>query len=292
MTYAMKRVYSSNSYQPQRGGSAGGSRFAGAQVTKWLLIALVVLFLADILGMGDSGRRLMPHFALGGGVLHEVWRWLTYPFVNLDIGSWLFTLITFFVFGRMAEQGIGSRRFAVMLIITTLVGAAVYAVMSSNSVTPLTGASGLSMAVLVVLAMMYPEQKVQLLIPPVPVKLKTLVFCLIGFLVVMAIAQRADPAVSLAHLSGVGVSFLCMKNLHWLDLGKELGAKKPVKRSAPKKRVARKEVKRGMKARTTLNMSVSKREAEVNRILDKVSAEGIGNLTEDERELLKFASKK
>jgi len=289
----MKQVYPSNSYRPQRG--AGGSRFAGAQVTKWLLIALVVSFLVDIVGVGASDGRLMAHFSLEGGVLHEVWRWVTYPFVNHKIGSlgsWLFTLVAFFVFGRLAEQGIGSRKFAVMLIITTLVGAAVYAMMSSSSVTHLTGASGLAMAVLVAMAMMYPEQKVQLLIPPVPVKLKTLVFGLIGLLVVMAIAQRADPAVSLAHLSGVGVSFLSMKNLHWLDLGKELGAKKPVKRSAPKKRVARKEVKRGMKARTTLNMSVSKRETEVNRILDKVSAEGIGNLTEDERELLKFASKK
>ena len=288
----MKRVNTSNSYRSLGGGGAGGPRFAGAQVTKWLLIAVVVLFLVDILEKGDSAGRLMPYFDLDNSVLHEVWRWVTYPFVNLDIGSLLFTLITFFVFGRLVEQGIGSRRFAVMLIITTLVGAVVYAVMSASSLTPLTGASGLSMAVLVAVAMTYPEQKVQLLIPPVPVKLKTLVFVLIGLLVVMAIAQRADPAVSLAHLSGVGVSFLCMKNQHWLNIGDNLGSKKPVKRSASKKRVARQSGKSGMKARTVLNMSVSKREAEVNRILDKVSAEGIGNLTEDERELLKFASKK
>jgi hypothetical protein len=209
----------------------------------------------------------------------------------------LFTLIAFFVFGKLAEQMIGSRRFAVMLVFTTLVGAAVYALMSASSVSPLTGASGLAMAVLVAVAMIYPDQQVQLLIPPVPVKLKTLVFVLIGLMIVMAIAQRADPAVSLAHLSGVAVGFLCMKNQHWLDLGEKFGKKKSVRRPSRmlnKKRVAKKEAKpkRGMKARTTLNMSVSKREAEVNRILDKVSEEGIGNLTEEEREILKFASKK
>jgi membrane associated rhomboid family serine protease len=279
------------------GMGGGGSRFAGAPVTKWILIALVVLFLVDVIGMGDNVGRLMRYFALGGGVLHEVWRWVTYPLVNLQIGSWLFTLVAFFVFGKLAEQMIGSRRFAVMLVFTTVVGAAVYAVMSKSSVMPLTGASGLAMAVLVAVAMIYPEQKVQLLIPPVPVKLKTLVFALIGLMVVLAIAQRADPAVALAHLSGVGVSFLCMKNQHWLDLGGNLGNKKIVSRPtkrAKKKRAFRKDVKpkSGMKARTTLNMSVSKREAEVNRILDKVSEEGIGNLTEEEREILKFASKK
>jgi membrane associated rhomboid family serine protease len=280
------------------GMGGGGSRFAGAPVTKWMLIALVVLFLVDVVGMGDNVGRLMRYFALGGGVLHEVWRWMTYPLVNLQIGSWLFTLVAFFVFGKLAEQMIGSRRFAVMLVFTTLVGAGVYAVMSASSLSPLTGASGLAMAVLVAVAMISPEQQVQLLIPPVPVKLKTLVFALIGLMVVLAIAQRADPAVALAHLSGVGVSFLCMKNQHWLDLGGNLGNKKPVRRTtkmAKKKRAFRKDAKkpkRGMKARTTLNMSVSKREAEVNRILDKVSEEGIGNLTEEEREILKFASKK
>lgn len=286
----MKQVYSSNSYRPPRPqSSGGGSRFAGAAVTKYLLIALLVLFLVDVFGMGNNVGEgmLMPYFALGGGVLHEVWRWVTYPLVNVQIGSWLFSLVIFFVFGVMAEQRLGSRRFAVMLIFTTLVGAAVYAVMSGSSGSPLTGASGLALAVLVAMAMMYPEQQVRLLIPPVTVKLLTMVSVLIGLMVVMAIAQRADPAVSLAHLSGVGVSFLCMKNLHWLDIGGKSG-----KKSSSKMHMAKKVKSAGMKARTELNMSVSKREAEVDRILEKVSAEGIGNLTDEEREILKFASKK
>ncbi len=265
------------------------SRFAAAPVTKWMLIILGVSFLVDIVGMGDSFGRLKPHFAIGNGVLHEIWRWVTYPLIDFNIGSWLFSMITFFVFGKLAEPAIGSRRFSMLLIYTTLIGAVVYSVMSSTSLTPLTGATGLSMAVLVAVAMMYPDQTVQLLIPPVPMKLKTLVIGLIGFLVVMAIVQRADPAETLAHLSGVGVSFLCMKNLKWLDLG----GKKKSKQSAKRKKAAQKSVKRGsgMKPRTILNMSVSKREAEVDRILEKVSAEGIGNLTDEEKEMLKFASK-
>ncbi len=52
-----------------------------------MLVALVVLFLVDIVGMGNSSGRLIPYFALGDGVLHEVWRWVTYPFVNLKIAA-------------------------------------------------------------------------------------------------------------------------------------------------------------------------------------------------------------
>lgn len=286
----MRKVNSSNSYLRQSAG--GGSRFAGAAVTKYLLIALVVLFLVDIIGKGNSAGRLILYVAMGDGVMHEAWRWVLYPFVDLKIGSWLFALIILFVFGGMVEQRIGSRRFAVMLIFTTLVGAAVYSVMSKSSLSPLTGASGLALAVLVSMAIMYPEQQVRLMIPPIPLKLITLVAILIGLMVVMAIAQRADPAVSLAHLSGVGVSFLCMKNLHWLDIFGKSGIKKPANLSSAQKNPVKKKPEVGMKPRTTLNMKVSKREEEVNRILEKVSAEGIGNLTEEEREILKFASKK
>jgi membrane associated rhomboid family serine protease len=286
----MRNENPSNTYQPKR--TRGSSRFAGAAVTKYLLIALAALFLVDILGMGEKSGRLMPYFALGDGVLHEVWRWLLYPFVDIKIGSWLFSLVIFFVFGGMVEQRVGSRRFTVMSIITTLVGASVYALMHGSSLFPLTGASGLALAVLVSMAMMFPEQQVRLMIPPISLKLKTLVTFMIGLMVVMAIAQRADPAISLAHLSGAGVSFLCMKNLHWLDIFKNLREKKTVRSSTRQKNSVKKRHQAGMKPRTNLNMSVSKLEAEVNRILDKVSAEGIGNLTEEEREILKFVSKK
>ena len=43
-----------------------------------------------------------------------------------------------------------------------------------------------------------------------------------------------------------------------------------------------------MRPRTVVNI----KETEVDKILDKVSREGIGNLTDEEREILKFASKK
>ncbi len=285
----MKKVYRSGSYGSFGG---GGSRFGGASVSKWMLVILVVVFLVDVIGRGSSEGRLSVYFSMKRGDLLEIWRWGSYPLVNVNLGDWLFTLIAFFVFGPMAERSLGSRRFGVMLVMTTLVGAIVYALLSSGSVVPLSGAGGLAMALLVVVALRYPDQKVRLLLPPVTLSLKTLGYGLIGLLVVMSIAQRADPAESLAHLSGVGVGFLCLKNLSWLDVGVGSIGKKGVGSDVGVQK--RKVAKTGgrMRARTELNMKVSKSEAEVNRILDKVSEEGIGNLSDDEREILKFASKK
>lgn len=270
--------------------------FAGAPVTKWLLIVLAVFFLIDVSGRSSASLGYVsPYLALDSSVFFQVWRWVTYPLVNLNMGEWLFSVIVLFSFGKLLEPALGSRRYAVLLAFTTLVGAFVYGVMIATSQLPLTGASGLAIAILVAVALLYPEQEVQLMIPPMPLKVKNLVMGLIGVMVVLAIAQRADPASTLAQLSAIGVSFLCMKNKHWLDIG----TKKSVRKSTPtrselpssKKKVP-KEKPRGMKARTILNMEDSKREAEINIILEKVSAEGIGALTEDEREILKFASKK
>ena len=293
----MKSVYSSHSFDGKPPGK--GIRFVGAPVTKWLLIVLSVFLVIDVSGRNiDQGRigYLLPYLALEGGLLHQVWRWITYPFVSLNMGEWLFSMITLFVFGKFTEQALGSRRFTVLLGFTTCIGAVVYAMMSSigGGQSILTGVNGFAIATLVAMAILHPEQVVQLMIPPIPLKVKNLVIGLIAIMVVMSIAQRADPAITLSHLSAIGVSFFCLKNRHWLDVGlkKKPSRKKSKYTSLGVKKKSAKKKSVGMKARTILNMEVSKREAEIDKILDKVSAEGIGNLTEEEREILKFASKK
>ena len=271
--------------------SSGSARFYGAPVTKWLMIALVVFFVADVAGGGQIGR-FKPWFALGGGTLHEVWRWVTYSLVDFNVISWLFSLMILYSFGRIIEQSIGSRRFATFTVYCVLAGALVYSLMSMTGVNmPLTGANSVTIGLVVAAAMLYPEQQVQLMLPPMPVKLKSLAMFVVGFVVIMSIAQRVDPAVSLAHLSGVAVAYFCMKKVSLLDFGKGGGRKGSTFKRSPAQRKKKTKKKVGMKARSVLNMSESKREAEVNKILDKVSAEGIGNLSDEEKEILKFAAK-
>lgn len=272
------------------------SRFFGAPVTKWLMIIIFAVFLIDIAGAGAVGR-LKPFFALGFGAFYEVWRMLAYSLVDFNVISWLFSLMILYSFGRLVEQSIGSRRFAVFVGYCILAGALVFMLMRflNPGVSPLTGASSMTIGLVVAAGLLYPEQQVQMMLPPMPVKLKNLALFLVGFVVIMAIAQRIDPAVSLAHLSGVAVAYFCMRNVSLLDIGKpSSGNKRPSKKRSPRKRPApyHKPAKKkaGMKPRTLLKMSVSKREEEVNRILDKVSSEGIGNLTDEEKEILKFAA--
>ena len=283
----MKSAYSKPSFDR----STNFSRFSRAPVTKWLLIVLIVILVIDVSGRSDSSAgSLISFLSLSEETSFQLWRWFSYPLVSLDLSGWLFSMLVLFSFGKQLEPNLGSRRFASLLGITTLIGAIVYLVMATEDGTSLSGVSGFAISILVSITILYPNQKVQLMIPPISLKIQHIVGGLIVIMVIMAISQRADPAISLAQLSAIGVSFVCMKNKHWLDLGFlskwGQGISKPAKKKPNRK------APRGMKARTVLNMGESKKEEEINKILDKVSAEGIGNLTEDEREILKFASKK
>lgn len=275
-----------NSYSTNQLGQSrqpGGSRFAGAPLSKWLMIVLLATFIIDSTGAGES-RRLVPWFALSSSNLAEIWRWLTYPLVDLQLGAWLFGMITLYAFGRMVEQSIGSRRFGVFILLCTLVGVVIFSLASVGSdFQILSGTTGISFAIITFAALLYPNLTVQLLIPPVPLKLKTLAIGLLIIAAVMMIAQQRNSAVSLAYLSGAGLAYIISCKNQILDIGKSKIHKSPKKRA--KKRAKKKG---GMRPRTVINV----KETEVDEILDKVSREGIGNLTDEEREILKFASKK
>ena len=259
--------------------------FAAAPVTKWLMLALIVGFVVDHF----MGRGLAKVFDLYPGVMHEVWRGISYALVDVSLGSWFFSLFVLFGFGRIIEPDLGSRRYAVFLLYCLLGGAVVYLLVnvSRGGGLALSGASSLAYGLLVMAAIKYPTHVVQLMIPPVKLTLKTLAMVVIGGAVVMMIAQRQDSAVSLAHLSGVAVAWVVMRKQTWLRIGeaKSSPSSKQIGHRSPKKKS------RGMKARTELDLKRSRHEAEVDEILEKVSAEGIGNLTERERDILKFASK-
>lgn len=263
------------------------SRFAGAPLTKWLMITFAITFFVDITGADDFGR-LKPWLALSSGNLVEIWRWITYPLVDLQIGGWLFGMISLYVFGRMLEQSLGTRRFGVFLLLTTVTGSIVFSLMSlQGGLQILTGTNGLAFAIVTLTALLYPNLTVRLLIPPVPLKLKTLAFGLLSISAIMMIAQERNAAVSLAYLSGAGLAYLVSLKMKILDIGKSKVTRMP-RQKTTKRTSGQTKKKVGMRARTKINI----RETEIDEILDKVSREGIGNLTPEEREILKFASKK
>ena len=72
------------------------------------------------------------------------------------------------------------------------------------------GASGATYSVLVAFAAMFPNLKLMLLFPPIPVKAKYLVAALVGYDMLFGIGGFASTTAHFAHLVGAAVGFCCV----------------------------------------------------------------------------------
>ena len=83
---------------------------------------------------------------------------------------------------------------------------------------PVWGASGAVYGVLIALAVLFPDLKMMLLFPPIPIKAKVLALVLIGIGLYMGMTGRQSGIAHFAHLGGALFSFLLL--LYWRSAGK------------------------------------------------------------------------
>ncbi|MEO0477653.1 MAG: rhomboid family intramembrane serine protease, partial [Planctomycetota bacterium] len=136
----------------------------------------------------------------------------------------------------------------------------------------LVGASGALYGVLIGAAVLYPHQEVRLLIPPIPMKLRTMaiVFLTISFLSVLAGSNDGGNA---AHLAGAALGFVLVKRpglLSWADRMSAQAIQDGYTKGRYEKKIKKEQATR----------------EEVDRILAKVSAKGLQSLTKREKKIL------
>jgi len=196
--------------------------------TRALLIANVVVFLLQwFAGETALGRVLeaMQLWPLGGGddayaaPPFMPWQLVTYAFMHATFGHLLFNMLALVMFGSQVEHVWGARRFATFYV-TCVVGAALcqlavgYGTMATGGEAyPTVGASGGIFGLLLAYGMLFPNQRVMLLIPPVPMKARTLVI-LYGVLELFMGVTGTMPGVAhFAHLGGMLFGWLLIR--HW-----------------------------------------------------------------------------
>ena len=276
------------------------SRLAGCPVTKWLLISNIAIYYLDLLffGGGQSGWGSLTawgHFSVDLGVHHyQVWRFLTFQF--LHGGGWhLFgNMLGLFFFGTFAERWWGSKKFSVFYLASGVAGALLYVILFyvgwfgtgaipgtdiPLSHRPLVGASAGIFAILVCIAIIAPNLKV-LLFFVIPMSMRTFAIAALVFASLMILTDANGNAGGEAgHLGGAILGFIFMKYPHLLSFADKLGAGGKKRRRTVDAKIVRE---RKLRPRTHINLD----DTEVDRILDKVSREGIQSLTDEEREIL------
>lgn len=286
--------------QGQTRSSLSTAALRGRSVVFWLIVLNVGVFLLDKIlfsaglvhdpvFVGSDGKLVRlgamgplewwGHFS-GYFAIQELqlWRFLTFQFLHADIGHILFNMLGLYFFGPMVEHYLGSRRFIVFYLVSGAIGSLSYlffwgiGLVLSGPLAPLVGASAGVLGVLIGAAVIAPDSTIQLLFPPIPVRLRTIAWVLVGigvFTVLFRGFQRGSNAGGeAAHLGGCLAGYLLIRNpgvMNFVDR-KRLssageGPSRPTKRRGPSSE-------------------------EIDRILDKVRDQGIQSLTRKERKAL------
>ena len=311
--------------------------------TRSLLLINVICYLLQLL-FERSGIDLVALFGLHFAKASDfyIFQLLTYMFLHGSFGHLFFNMFSLWMFGGIIERSLGSRRFLTYYLICGIgaglcqelwqlgeyymagmngyefvgdgIGRPIPMDLFLNRWTTI-GASGACYGVLLAFGMLYPNERIVLLIPPIPIKAKYFVAGYAAIELYSAYASN-DNIAHFAHLGGMLFGFLLLR--YWRRANeRRQAAWQNGWGTVPQKPSLGQRVKnwwgnifqngrpaRPGNARHTAtrqsdyeyNMNrhaeEQRREARMDEILEKIKKSGYENLTEDEkRELFRLSRK-
>ncbi|MDT8438518.1 MAG: rhomboid family intramembrane serine protease [Wenzhouxiangellaceae bacterium] len=134
-----------------------------------------------------------------------VWQLVSYALLHGGFGHLFFNMFALYMFGLPIERAWGSRRF-VIYYVTCVVGAGLLQLLTAaitGGIYPTIGASGGVFGLLLAFGVMYPNQRILLLIPPIPIRAKYFVI-LYGLLTLFfGLTGTMAGIAHFAHLGGM-----------------------------------------------------------------------------------------
>lgn len=198
------------------------------RITSALLWSLGIVFVLQHLLLGSEAFRhfmlwpmgYLPGFGIDGEpVWKGFWPWqlVTYAFLHGNMMHLFFNALVLYMFGAPLELTWGPRRFALYFFVC-VVGAgliqlavASYDLFGSGGVYPTLGASGGIFGLLLAYGLLFPNQRVMLLIPPIPMKARTLVIALAAIELLIGLSGLQTGIAHFAHLGGALFGWLLIR---------------------------------------------------------------------------------
>ncbi|MBQ9770241.1 MAG: rhomboid family intramembrane serine protease [Lentisphaeria bacterium] len=247
-----------------------------------LIVANLVVFVIQHL---MSGADIAEKFALNIYFVKqlELWRFFTAMFLHGGFMHLFFNMFGLYIFGSLAAPVLGAKRFLLLYLLSGTLGNVLWFFVNwSNPNAWLIGASGAVMGVILVAAMLMPDIPMMLLFIPFPIKLKTLAVVYIVIEVISQIGNPGSQTAYLAHIFGFVCGYLymkifCKECILWDPLTALFGKKDNQNGLPP-----------GWTDASEPSLKTVSRD-EVERLLIKLSREGINALTEEEQETLRKA---
>lgn len=240
------------------------------------------------------------------------WTVVSYMFVHAWLAHLAFNMFTLWMFGPRLEQQWGTGTFVKFYLWSGLGGAIAHLVFAQH--TSVIGASGAISGVLVAYALRWPDDEVYLF-GVIPMKSRWLVAAMLAMNIIFALSpdSRIDWT---AHVGGMAFGWIFLKLYAVGGINRVRGwvssvpdESEDMPRAVPRARSPMRERTRDTDDVVTRSNAVVLREskqiqhvpkqetpkeyaAKVNRVLDKISQQGMESLTRDERRILEDMSRK
>lgn len=202
-------------------------------VTKNLVAINILMFIATLI----NENFMVANFAMfyPASPFFKPWQILTHMFMHGGFWHIFFNMYSLLMFGSILERSLGPKKYLIFYFVTGLGAVALHTgvewmqarVFIANGiaqayqqllVTPTLGASGAIYGVLIGFAMLYPQARLTLIFPPIPMTAKWLVIIFAAIELFSGINGIQDGVAHFAHLGGMLFGWLLIR--WWRKHGK------------------------------------------------------------------------
>ncbi len=147
---------------------------------------------------GTSGLAVLPWSA--------PWQIVSYGFLHADLFHLGFNMLAIWMFGTQIEHVWGTRRLAITYFLSVITGGICHlfvGAMLSSGGSPVIGASAGVFGILLAYALLFPRNKIMLLIPPIPMPARVFVGLYALAELYMGVTGSRQGVAHFAHLGGL-----------------------------------------------------------------------------------------
>ena len=289
----------------------------GWTFTTWLIVVNISIYFIDLLFLGGTLERFGNFNTAAAFFMQtptgqtvfglEFWRFVTFQFLHAQTGlvslHLAFNMLALWIFGPLVESRMGFRRYAAFYLVCGIFGALAYLVLNllgtmttlripgllfNDPRTPLIGASAGVFGVLMAAAYYRPHDRIVLLFPPIPLRIRTFAYIYVGIAAAGLLLGARNAGGEAAHIGGAIAGYFFVRNSHLLHDFFDVFGRTPPPPDSPK---ARRRAERGDRQRDKARKNAPS-DAEIDRILAKVATQGLQSLTDAEKKALARASQR
>lgn len=261
-----------------------------------LLIVTIGVFIIQLIADRGTDGDFTYIFGLSrSGLLQGcLWQLATYMFLHSGLWHILINMFFLAIFGREVEETLGTKRFTLLYFAAGILGGVGWLLISGARPALCIGASGAVFGIMGTFAAMFPDRPITMLVffvLPVTMTARTLAIISAGIALLSLFAEDGTVAHT-AHLAGGVAGYVYGIRVSGQSVFPGCGQRRwkggvlSDWLSGLRARARR----RGMKIVSPRNRIPTSEDVDV--ILDKITEQGIGSLSQEERDMLDSASRK